>query len=420
MKAKVDEEFPKPSKSIRFVNNVADLLRKVGLLSFRIYSEKLLNSAQRQTKLTNFGDEQFKEHLQALLSCFEDDDNLNYTGLLLLRGMVKKVLTRRLFLERDIQEHPEILQVPIKKPVIIVGFPRSGTTLLQNLLIQHPGCRWLRAWELNTPYPNEPHIWGSTNDPRKLRFEVEVAKFRKRYPQIDVAHALDSPEECWELFLPTFAGPQILGFFGVEKYRLWSDGISKETWQDIYDYYKRQLQHLIWHQPGCHWVLKSPDHLLHLGNLLEVFPDARIVQIHRDPYKFVPSTCQMIYSSPFPFTKDSSPEKTGQQMLAKLSEWGQNSLDFRKSTNSNNFYDVHYQDLVKQPIDTVRSIYDHFGMELPAPMDIKLNQWLKEKHGKNRPRQKYRLDKFGLNPADIEREFKDYCQYFQVRLETKN
>jgi hypothetical protein len=418
--SKVNEKLSKPSKLFMFVNKVADLFRKVGLLSFHLSSEKLLKSAQRQSKLTHFGDELFKKHLQAFLNCFENDNNLNYTGLLLLQGMVKKVLKRRLFLERDLQAHPEILQVPIKHPVIIVGFPRCGTTLLQNLLIQHPGCRWLRSWELNPPFPNEPNFWGSANDPRKLRFDVEAAKFRKRFPQLDVIHAVDSPEECWELFLPTFAGPQILGFFKVEKYRQWSESISEETWQYIYDYYKRQLQHLSWHQPGCHWVLKSPDHLLHLGNLLDIFPDARIVQLHRDPHKFVPSTCNLINQDPFLMTKDSSPKKVGQQILAKLSEWGRKSLAFRKNINPGNFYDIHYQDLVNQPIETVINIYDHFGMEIPAKMKMKLNQWLKEKHGKNRPRQKYRLEQFGLKPADIEREFKDYCQYFQVRLETKN
>jgi hypothetical protein len=415
--AKADDDFSKPPILFKFVNNIADLLKQLGVLSFHISGEKLLKQVQRQTKLTNFGDEQFKEHLQALLSCFENDDNFNYTGLLLLQGMVKKVLKRRLFLEQDIQKHPEILQVPIKNPVIIVGFPRCGTTLLQNLLLQHPNCRWLRAWELNTPFPSEPNTWGSANDPRKLRFEVEVAKFRKRFPQLDVVHALDSPEECWELFLPTFAGPQILGFWGFEKYRQWSDSMSEKIWQDIYHYYKRQIQHLTWHQLGCHWVLKSPDHLLHLGNLLEVFPDARIIQLHRDPYKFVPSTCNMINHDPFLVTKDSNPNKVGQQILAKLSEWGKKSLDFRKSTNSNNFCDIHYQDLVNQPIDIVKHIYDHFGMELPAEMEIKLNQWLQKKHGKSRPRQKYHLEQFGLKRVEIEREFKDYCQYFQVRLE---
>lgn len=415
--ARDDDEFQNSPLMFRSVNKIATLLRKVGLLSFRLSSEKFLRQAQRETGLTNFGDEQFREHLNAFLSCFEDCDNLNYTGFSLLRSTVKKLLTRRLFLERDIDAHPEILDVTVRKPLVIIGFPRSGTTLLQNLLLLHPGCRWLRSWELNTPFPDKPDTWGTSDDPRKMRFEKDVAKFRKRFPEADIAHAVDSPEECWELFLPTFAGPQIFGFFGVEKYRQWSDGISEEAWRYVYDYYKRQIRHLTWHQPGCHWVLKSPDHLLHLENLLEVFPDARIVQIHRDPHKFVPSMCKMTCNDPFLFTKDSSPEKIGQQVFAKLSEWGKKCLDVRKHISPKNFYDIHYQDLVRQPAEAVTTIYDHFGMELPAEMDAQLNQWLREKHGKNRLRQKYRLDQFGLKQADIEREFKDYCQYFRIRSE---
>ncbi len=158
--------------SLRLINQVAALLKKTGLLSVRgLSAEKLLKSAQQKTKLTNFGDERFVEHLQVIMKTFEEDNPLNFVGERALLGIIQSALNRRLFLERDFQEHPEILQIPIKQPMIVVGFPRTGTTLLQNLLLNHPGSRWLRQWEVEEPFPTDPGIWGSSRDPRRLRLD---------------------------------------------------------------------------------------------------------------------------------------------------------------------------------------------------------------------------------------------------------
>lgn len=406
--------------SLRLTNQVAALLKKTGLLSVRgLSAEKLLKSAQQKTKLTNFGDERFVEHLQVIMKTFEEDNPLNFVGERGLLGIIQSALNRRLFLERDFQEHPEILQIPIKQPMIVVGFPRTGTTLLQNLLLHHPGSRWLRQWEVEEPFPTEPGIWGSSKDPRRLRFEAGLKKppTNDFYQALNNVHPLDSPEECWTLLVPTFVFNEILTIVGSDRDKQWLDNISENTWREVYHYYKRYLQHLSWHQPGCHWVVKYPGHIKQLGTLLELFPDAKIIQLHRDPKKFVPSSCSNTLIHQCLFLKNPDPEKIGQWTLSVLGDWGRKNLALRKALDPQSFYDVHYQELVEKPIEVVKNIYDYFKIQWPTEMESNINQWLIKRHGKNRPHHKYSMAQFGLTPEKITDEFEEYCEYFQVRSE---
>ena len=406
--------------SLRLINQVAVLLKKAGLLSVRGLSpEKLLKFAQEKTKLTNFGDERFVEHLRVIMRTFEEDNHLSYLGERTLLSLIKSALNRRLFLERDFQVHSEILQIPIKQPIVVVGFPRTGTTLLQTLLLHHPGCRWLRQWEIEEPFPTVPGTWGSSKDPRRWRFEAGIKKLPQNgfYQALNNIHPLDSPEECWQLFVPTFVFNEILIIAGFDRYKQWLDNISEHTWREVYHYYKQYLQYLSWHQPGCHWVVKYPGHIKNLGTLLELFPDARIIQLHRDPNKFVPSSCSNTFIHQCMFFKNPNPKKIGSEILTVLSEWERKNLALRKALDPKSFYDVHYQELVETPMEVVKNIYDYFQMEWPVEMESNLNQWLINRHEKNRPHHQYSLAQFGLTPAKITREFEEYCEYFRVRYE---
>lgn len=385
-----------------------------------ITAEKLLKAAQKKTGLDNFGDEGFTEHLRFITRTFKEDDHLNYMGKLSLLFMIKSALKRRLLLERDFDNHPEISQIPIKQPVIVVGFPRTGTTLLHSLLTQHPGCRWLRRWEVEEPFPTEPGIWGSSADPRRLRFEARIKKPPKNefLQALNNAHPINSPEECWVLFIQTFVFNEIINMVGSYRYMKWIDDMPENTWRDAYHYYKRYLQYLSWHQPGCHWVLKYPGHMKHIGILLDLFPDAKIIQTHRDPKKFVPSSCSNTCIIQRMFLKEQYQYsgKTGEWMLPGLSKWCQKNMDQRKRLNPESFYDVHYQELVENPMEMIDKIYDYFSMERPPEMESAIKQWLAKRHGKNRPVHKYTMEQFGLTPEAIDREFQEYYKYFQLNF----
>jgi hypothetical protein len=419
----MENNFDRPHLLIKILNKGANILKKFGLLSFSLSPEKIIESVQRKTGLTDFGSESYLDNLKKFLSCFDDASNFNYTGRMLLNiESVELSLKRLLYLEKDFQKHPEILKIPLERPFIILGFPRTGTTLLQNLLCLHTGCRWIRKWELLTPFPSKRSDWGGANDYRPTFYKDKIEpQIRKLAPKMDTIHSLDSPKECAELLMTTFMAHEMLGFYyDVKKYREWLGTISEEETRSSYHFYKRQLQHMSWYQPGSHWVLKSIDHLVNLAHLLEIFPDAQIIHLHRDPLKVVPSYSSLVYyiQSQYQITKDVSPEKTGQHTLSTLSRWGEKGMAFRKKNHpSPNFIDIQYLELVKDPIGVVKNIYEHFDTQFPGDMESKLTDWLDKNHGKNRLKHKYSPDKFGLTVEKIDREFEDYCNYFQVLLE---
>ena len=405
---------PQPTIFVRIINAIGGILRPAGAGSQIPPVEKLLASATRKTGLSDFGDDYFLEYLGGLLRCFENAPNISPFGRMSLLDTCHKALCQRLFIERDIGLHPEILDIAIKKPIIITGFPRSGTSFLQNLLLQHPGCRWPRIWELGTPFPS-PEVCGSDQDPRKARFERWLPILRKMDPYSEDAHAMDSPAECWMLMLPAFAGVQMIPYLEIEAYREWSDSTVERSQPHALAYYEKHLQLLTWYQAGCHWVLKSPDHVTRLPELVTRFPDARIIHIHRDPKKVVPSACTMTYLGAASYLKCADPARIGRMMLSIYEAWGHRCLDFRTRHESHNVHDLFYTDLVEDPMAAIRGIYDHFHMEWPPEMERNLKGFIKRKHGANRPpKRDYALEQYGLSARDVNRAFEDYCNYFNL------
>jgi hypothetical protein len=150
---------------LRLLNWAGTTLRRGGLPLADLTEESLLSAAQRQTRLSDWGNESFRISLRILLESLEKEANLNFVGRSLLRRYCIRLLVNRLRLQDDFKRHPEILQVPIQRPLFILGLPRTGTTLLHNLLSQDPSSRWLHLWELISPSP-PPEPETRETDPR--------------------------------------------------------------------------------------------------------------------------------------------------------------------------------------------------------------------------------------------------------------
>lgn len=402
---------PPPPWWARLINASAECLHETRLLPFSLSAGRLPGRLWRAAL-----EERILDDLQMLLDCFDADGHLNALGRLCLRSAVRSALQRRLLIRRDLYEHPEILRLPIAKPLFVVGLPRSGTTLLQMLLCHHPGCRWLRPWELEIPFPKLGH-WGGERDRRRRRYQAQLHKLRQRRDAINAMHPPDSPAECWPLLWASFVSHTVFLLFGFNVYRRWSQSITSASVQRAYAFYYRQLQHLGWHQPGCHWVLKAPEHTITLAILLEHFPDAQIIHLHRDPVQVIPSLCSLAWYYQYPIVKGLEPHRLGAQVLAILGEWGQKITAARRSLGSESFYDLHYCDLVNEPLRAIEAIYDWLDRPLLEDMRTGIRQWLAERHGGKRPQHRYTLDAFGLQPEDLNRAFADYRDCFRITPE---
>jgi len=393
------------------VNRAGNTLRLNRLPIADISEQSLLVTAQQRTGLSDFGEERFRASLRVLLDSMEQAD-LSLTGRVLLRKYCVRLLINRLRMQDDFKRHPEILQVPIRKPLFITGFPRTGTTLLHHLLSQDPSSRSPKLWELLSPSPPpEPRTIG--NDPRIK----QAAKFAKQYniiePNLAKVHYLSATriEECNYLFQHDFLGDYFRVIADVPAYTEW---FRTQDLMPLYRYYRQQLQLLGWHWSDKHWVLKSPSHLLGLNMLLALFPDAGIIQTHRDIHQVLPSQCSLAAITRKIYSNKVDVKRIGKDRINDLKGLSDRAMQVREKADPARIFDIYYNELVLEPVGTIRRIYDYFGYDFDPRMENNINRWLAENRQHKHGVHQYSLETFGLNPIEVDRLFASYKEKFGV------
>jgi hypothetical protein len=400
---------------LRGINWTGKTLKQNGISLVNLSEESLLTAASSKTGLSDWGDESFRLPLQILLESLEEDAELNLFGRYFMRKLCIQLLINRLRIKEDIKRHPDILQVPIARPLFILGMPRSGTTLLHNLLAQDLASRWLHLWELASPSP-PPEYRNRNSDPRIQKVEKLVQRYNTLAPQLATAHNLNpqGPEECNPLFEHEFASLIFELRANVKRYTEWMESYDMVR---AYQFYRQQLQLLAWHYPGNYWVLKAPAHIFYLDALIKVFPDACIVQTHRDPLKVLPSICSLTAIVRGIYSDRIESKALGNYWSDRIAQALEKEMQVRDFEASSRFYDVDYHNLVQDPIGTVRQIYEYFGYDFHPQMAENIKTWLvqnpQHKHGVHR----YSLEQFGLDPERVNAQFEKYCEKFNVRRE---
>jgi len=412
MTAATDWSYERPHRvlGMRVFNAVGRTLRKCGLKR-PLSADRILARARRSVGEGTFDGDPAGPVLAKLVESLEADAHLSPAG----RGMVALSLAHhaanRLKLRAAVAADPGILAQPVRPAVVVVGLPRTGTTLLHNLLAQDPASRPLLFWEAIDPVrpaqtrPDRP-------DPRVrrarhfLRFMVHLAG-----PQLQVVHPMsaEGPEEDTFLLMNSFVVP---AFFGNIQSLHISAGPARspELWTKVYEEFRTQLQVLQAQRPTGHWALKSPVHMAGLGPLLDVFPDAVVVMTHRDPAQVVPSTCSLFAVSQAMFSDDLDPRALGPVVADILRDLLEVSAEGR-ARHPGRVCDVHFNDLVADPVGTVRDIYRFMGREVGDAMEAGMRKWLAANPANKHGTHKYTLEQFGLTPTDIDGRFADYRAY---------
>jgi hypothetical protein len=274
---------------VRLVNKCGAVVQKNGFKWGAWSPVKLIAIAKRRCGVDDFGGGEFFEPLSRLLESCQREAHLNVTGKLALRADVVRTLCNRLSIERDRQLLPEITNQQIRQPVFIVGLPRSGTTLLHTLLAADPDHRAPLCWEVMSPSPPA----GIHEQEGIRRADKSLRSLRWLAPTFDHVHATGAelPQECVSLMSPSFLSDQFDTMYNVPSYRGW---FFKQDLQPAYEFHRRFLQHLQQRKKARRWVLKAPTHLFALPTLLSVYPDARLVQTHREPIEAIASVSSLI------------------------------------------------------------------------------------------------------------------------------
>ncbi len=395
------------------VNTVGGILRRSGLPLADLDAQGLIGTADASVRLSDYGDYSPHQPLEVLVRALESEASLNMLGRLTASREILRLLRNRLFLQRDRLIHPEIARERVERPLFILGLPRSGTTLLHALLAQDPGLRYPAHWELMYPSP-PPESLRATRDPRIDRAGRELRWFYRLAPQFRAIHMVgaNDPQECVGITDHTFLS---LGFdtvYNVPSYRDWVD---RTGLQPAYAFHRQMLQHLQWRCPPRQWVLKAPDHVFAMDDLLTTYPDARIVMTHRDPLQVVPSVASLTVTLQSVFSDAVDAREVARTVARRWADGARLMLERRSADKTPGRYlDVHYLDLLRHPMHVVRDLYAHLGMSLPPETTRRMERFLgRNPQGRN-GRHHYSLEQFGLDAAEQREKYRDYVDFFGV------
>ena len=322
----------------------------------------------------------------------------------------------RLRLTDTRRQHPEIDAERIEAPIFITGLPRTGTSILHDLLGHDPGSRVPLDWEVRYPCP-PPEAATYRSDPRIARTEEDLGLWRAIVPEYDAMHELGAeiPVECIQISAHSFRSDELSGRHLVPSYAAWLAGADLVP---AYQAHQRMLQLLQWRNPGERWVLKAPSHLGALGPLLAVYPDARIVWTHRDPLTVMASVASILFATAWVRSDAVDPDQvlgwfTGETCEALLAA----GEAVRRQSDPARFHDVVYADLVGDPLATIAGIYDHFGIELGARAEAGIRDATRAKPKGRHGAHRYAFEATGWDAAAERERFRSYQERYGVPSE---
>jgi len=397
--------------AVRALNRVGAALGRVGMQP-SLDPDDLERAAVRATGLGDFGEGSFREGLERLTASLQDEARLTTIGRIAARTRLKTLLETRLRLVDHRRVNPEVAHERIEQPIFVLGLPRTGTTVLYGLLAADERMRSPASWEVARPFP-PPRSQDRATDRRIAATDREFDQFRKVAPGIDRIHPLGAqlPQECLALQAPEFASYEFPTTFPVPSYWEW---LRDQDLRRAYAFQKSFLQHLQSGYGGEHWILKTPAHLMWLETLLAVFPDALIIQTHRDPATVLASVSSLMYALRSSVSDHVDPHDVGREQLDAWT-WGlRRTLRAREQLPAQRVVDVRFQDTVNDPVGTVARIYEHFGLTMTDAVEQGVRTYLGEnprtKHGVHR----YDLADFGIDPDEAEDAFAFYREHFDV------
>ena len=348
-----------------------------------------------------------------LIDSCNADAHLSLIGQIAARQHFLELLENRFRLIDYWQRKPEIMEQTIRPQIFITGLPKSGSTFLHRLLANDFNNRVPRMSEVMLPLPS-PKCLSSDVD---ARIKKADSRLRWIHPAIAQVHPIGAliPHECGAILGYSFVSNVFLDMFSIPSYEAWLRG---RDMRPAYDFHLSFLKHLQWQCPAERWVLKSSDHVHALATLIQRYPEARIIFLHRDPIKILQAASSQMMLLKSLFSRSIHPHLLGAYEARSLYDKVRKIIEFRDNHSylEGHFMDVRYLDLASNPVGTVRSIYGRFGLTLSMENEARMEAFAATERNKRRS-DRFTLADFAF---DLEREdprFDLYCERFRVGRE---
>lgn len=375
---------------------------------------RLHADATELTGLDDFGPTaEYLPGLTQLLTALDHGPRFTPLGRQFCYGSLVGVLAARLTTEQGWKQRPQCLETPIRRPLIITGVPRTGTTVLHKLLSMDTQFQGLERWLTASPIPRPPRdTW--ENHPAYRAMQAGLKHFFELSPALKAAHNMEADEvdECIEVLKQNFCSNYFGSTLDVPEYDRWW---RQQDERPSYQRYADVLRLIGADAPGQRWLLKNPGHVHELDALLEVFPDACIVQTHRDPVKALPSICStLLLARQMSEGQDADSKTIGAREMDYWGEAVQRAMAVRARAPGN-FFDVRHKDFHADPMGVVTRIYERFDLALSEETKLRMRDYLRDnpegKHGSHT----YTLEQFGLDAQQIRGRFGEYIERYQLQ-----
>ena len=410
---------PRRTRFIDIADGVIRVGRKLGVFGPpRLDKDALLEEAAAATGLNDFGDRWFEKPFEVLLDSVKHEAQLNAAGEFSATKMFHHVLRDRLYTQMWFKRHPEILARPLKNPVVIVGPMRSGTTRLHRLLAADQRFAHLRSFETISPVPRpefEQVLAGEAEDfrPKLAARILKVARLANpRTLSIHPTGAYE-PEEELGLVAASMYGMKWEAQWNVPSYAEWC---HEESAIPAYRHMANLLRLIGWSQQESSlrpWILKTPQHMLDLPALLEVFPDARLIFTHRDPKQVVGSAASLAWNQTIIYSDHNDPAQTGRDWLGKTATMIARMRAARDAIPRERMIDVQYEDMETDWRGTMERVYRFLDLEM-EPAVAGMEDYLDRSARLKRHPHRYSLAEFGLREDEVNERFADYTETFGI------
>jgi len=399
---------------IKLINRIGEQLKAAGYTKPELNTDRLIKQAQKKTGLNDFGDPSFRDGLEILTGELNEQAQLSQIGQIASYFNLLDSLCVRLQLIDFRGRRPEVTRQSIERPLFITGLPRTGTTILYELIAQDPSFRSPASWEVTRPIP--PPKEASYNSDKRIRsVDRQLALAEKLSPGFRAIHAIGAelPQECVYILASHFISEQFGYMYNIPKYRSWA--LSQDMTAS-YRWHTNFLQHLQVDFGAEHWVMKAPAHLAYLKYLVAQYPDAAIIWTHRKPLDAITSFSSLVCTLRSGFSNAINPLAIGQHEMQHFSKIASMGMLDRSALSARQVFDVSFNALCSDPISVITSLYENFEMQLSSQAENQMRNYLKQRPRHLYGEHTYLSEDFGLDRTQEIELYSSYLSRFDEYL----